>query len=158
MSQVSLKANGVEFQAGYHESERCTVHFGLTADLDEDGRLTNRPRAAISRVSRRMLKSDGKLSLLALVLSGQRFNLLAQQADKHPVAELLLDRQAGQEFVPLYKVIMKDVQPIRWTLSWIGGGNDGLSGADFVESVSMTCSEGKVVNLTDNSEASFKLD
>jgi hypothetical protein len=157
MSQMSLKANGAEFRAGDDPAELCTVNFGMNAELDEDGRFTHRPRAATGRVSRRMLLKDGKLSLLALTLSGQRFNLLAQQADKHPVAEMVLDKQAGGQLVPLYKVVMKDVQPIRWRLTWTGGGDDGLSGATFVESVTMKCSNGEVWNLTDNTKAEFNL-
>ncbi len=158
MSQMHLKANGTEFRAGDDPAELCTANFGMKAELDEDGRFTHRPRMAIGRVGRRMLMTDGKLSLLAATLSGQRFNLLAQQADKHPVAEMVLDKQAGAQLVQLFKVVMKDVQPIRWRLTWTGDGNDGLHGATFVEQVTLVCSEGKVVNLTDNSEAPFKLD
>ncbi len=158
MSQMTLKANGVEFRAGDDPAELCTASFGMKAELDEDGRFTHRPQMATGRVSRQMLMTDGKLSLLAVTVSGQRFNLLAQQADKHPVAEMVLDKQAGGQLVPLFKVVMKDVQPIRWRLTWTGDGNDGLNGATFVENITLRCSEGTVVNLTDNDPAPFKLD
>jgi hypothetical protein len=152
---MTITANGQTIQAGQSETEALRFTYEVESETDHRGVVTARPPHATVGVTRTMPRDTGALTLLNLAVSSQRFNLLAAQKDKHPKGTFVAKTTRGRQTIDLSRLEIEDFQAEDYTFTWIGGGNDGLTGCTVAEEVTLIAAAAKVVNLADNGEAPY---
>jgi hypothetical protein len=157
MATMTCTANDATFKAGQLSAEKLNFSLSLEDQVNDRGIVTAAPSHVTVQTSRVMPRETGSLTFLALAIASQRFNLLANQRDKHPVATFVDQEKRGRRTIDVYRFEISDFQADEYRLTWDGNGTDHLRGCTFEEHLTLIASAGKVALLIDNSEAAFDL-
>ena len=155
MTTMNTTANGKAIDAGV--GEKLSITQEVEAHCNDHGAFTARPPHYQVKVHRTMPREAGTLKLMQVAVASQRFNLLAAQQDKHPKGTFVEQTRRGRKTIDLYRLEIADFQADEWSFSWIGEGNDGLTGCTVAEELVLIASAGVVVNLADSGKAPFDL-
>jgi hypothetical protein len=158
MPKMEVKANGETFECDGTGEERLELTGPTTeAQCDQYGLFSARPEAASLIASRRIIVGDrpskGDPVFLRMAVESQLWNNRDNQRDKWPSAKISFDVTQGKNRRETQKVELERLLVHAWSLHWQGEGQDGLKGAAFTESVTMTAYGVKRTSVAGNNKS-----
>ncbi len=124
-----------------HPEEDVKIHGpNIAAQDNAFGIFAAPPSSANLTIDRNVLSggdNKGELVLCKMAAESQLWNNRDGKEDQWPTAELFFDRRVGKINEQVQKIDLKRIVVDSWSLNWTGEGENGLTGSNFRESVSL---------------------